>query len=186
MSTNLAHRPVDGLRVVEISQLSAAPLGGLTLCDLGADVVKLEGPHGDYTRTGALEGSETAIFPILNRGNIEQRKQFGWAIGSFQTIKHRFAKSATELECDRLPIYAVSRQVDAEPTTALPCEASMARLKVTETARRVTLECVQMMDECGLAREFEVEPAVRQAIGATSYGATNEIQGDIIAKAYGL
>jgi crotonobetainyl-CoA:carnitine CoA-transferase CaiB-like acyl-CoA transferase len=68
MSTELADRPLDGLRVVEISQLIAAPLCGLALGDLGADVVKVEGPHGDYTRTWALDGSESAIFRMLNRG----------------------------------------------------------------------------------------------------------------------
>ena len=186
MSTNLAHRPLDGLRVVEISRPIAAQLGALALCDLGADVVKVEGPHEDYTRTGALERSDSAIFRMRNRGNIKQRKQFGSTIGSFQSVDHRFAELATELECYRLPVYALSRQVDAEPTTALACEVPMAKLKVTETARRVTLECVQMMDGCGLAREFEAEPAARQAIAGTRYGGTNEIQGDIIAKAYGL
>ncbi len=28
----------------------------------------MESPHGDYTRTWALDGSESAIFRMLNRG----------------------------------------------------------------------------------------------------------------------
>jgi crotonobetainyl-CoA:carnitine CoA-transferase CaiB-like acyl-CoA transferase len=59
---------LDGIRVVEFSQLIAASLCGLTLADLGADVVKVEGPHGDHTRRWAREGAESGFFHMLNRG----------------------------------------------------------------------------------------------------------------------
>ena len=63
-------RLLEGLRVVELSRLIAAPFCGLTLADLGADVVKVESPGGDDTRTfpprGAGGGS--AYFEALNRG----------------------------------------------------------------------------------------------------------------------
>jgi crotonobetainyl-CoA:carnitine CoA-transferase CaiB-like acyl-CoA transferase len=59
-----------GLRVVEFSRLIAAPFCGLTLADLGADVVKVESPRGDDTRTfpPLLAGGESAYFQALNRG----------------------------------------------------------------------------------------------------------------------
>src|SRR5262245_44404337 len=57
-----------GIRVVEFSQLIAASLCGLTLADLGADVVKVEGTAGDYTRRWATEGQESGFFHMLNRG----------------------------------------------------------------------------------------------------------------------
>src|SRR5918996_1185401 len=44
-------RILDGIRVVEFSHLIAAPLCGLTLRDLGAEVIKVEPRAGDYTRT---------------------------------------------------------------------------------------------------------------------------------------
>ena len=59
---------LDGVVVAEFSQLIAAPLCGLTLADLGATVTKVESFHGDYTRTWAREGAESAIFHMLNRG----------------------------------------------------------------------------------------------------------------------
>jgi formyl-CoA transferase len=68
MPSDTLNRPLQGLRVVEVSQLIAAPLCGLTLADLGADVVKVESPHGDYTRGWAQEGQESGIFRMLNRG----------------------------------------------------------------------------------------------------------------------
>jgi crotonobetainyl-CoA:carnitine CoA-transferase CaiB-like acyl-CoA transferase len=61
---------LEGVRVVELSRLIAAPLCGLTLADLGADVVKVEPPGGDDTRTfpPALPDGESAYFRALNRG----------------------------------------------------------------------------------------------------------------------
>ena len=41
---------LSGVRVVEFSRLIAAPFCGLTLADLGAEVIKVEPPAGDETR----------------------------------------------------------------------------------------------------------------------------------------
>jgi alkylation response protein AidB-like acyl-CoA dehydrogenase len=114
---------------------------------------------------------------------VKERRQFGQTIGSFQVIKHRIADLATELECCELLTYDVARKVDADPETMLPREASMVKLKVTEVAQRVTIDCVRMMGGYGYATEYEVERLARQSIGATIYGGTNEIQREIIAKA---
>jgi alkylation response protein AidB-like acyl-CoA dehydrogenase len=60
------------------------------------------------------------------------------------------------------------------------------KLKVTETAKRMALEGMQMMGGYGYAREFDMEGHVRRTIVSTIYGGTNEIQRDIIGKTYGL
>ena len=59
-----------GLRVVELSSLIAAPFCGLTLGDLGADVVKVESPGGDDARSfpPLLSDGSSAFFHVLNRG----------------------------------------------------------------------------------------------------------------------
>src|SRR3954469_25149362 len=61
---------LEGLRVVEFSQLIAAPLCGLTLGDLGAEVIKVESPAGDDARSlpPFLAGGTSAFFQALNRG----------------------------------------------------------------------------------------------------------------------
>jgi isovaleryl-CoA dehydrogenase len=117
---------------------------------------------------------------------VKERKQFGQPIGSFQALKHRIADLATELECCRLLVYDVAAKVDADPDRMLPREASMAKLKVTETARRVALEGMQMMGGYGYATEYDMEGHVRRTLVATIYGGTSEIQREIIAKTYGL
>ena len=42
--------PLDGVRVLEITNLIAGPMAGRLLADLGADVMKLEPPQGDISR----------------------------------------------------------------------------------------------------------------------------------------
>ena len=61
---------LEGLRVVEFSQLIAAPLCGLTLADLGAEVVKVESPAGDDARRlpPFRADGNSAFFHALNRG----------------------------------------------------------------------------------------------------------------------
>src|SRR4051794_31132077 len=59
-----------GVRVLELSQLIAAPLCGLQLLDLGAEVVKVEPPGGEPGRRMppfAPDG-ESLWFHALNRG----------------------------------------------------------------------------------------------------------------------
>ena len=42
--------PLAGLKVLDFSRVLAGPFAGRMLCDLGADVVKVEPPEGDVTR----------------------------------------------------------------------------------------------------------------------------------------
>ncbi|MEH1028315.1 acyl-CoA dehydrogenase family protein [Micromonospora profundi] len=117
---------------------------------------------------------------------VKNRQQFRRPIGSFQVIRHRLADLATEIECARLLIYNTAAQVDRAPEKVLPRESSMAKLKATETARRVALDAMQMMGGYGYATEFDMERLVRSSVVSTVYGGTSEIQREIIAKTYGL
>ncbi|MCW2627987.1 MAG: hypothetical protein QOE48_1004 [Mycobacterium sp.] len=117
---------------------------------------------------------------------ISQREQFGRPIGSFQALRHRVADLATEIECTKLLVYSVAREADDHPDRVLAREASMAKLKATETARQVALAGMQMMGGYGYAREFDMEKHVRGALVSTILGGTSEIQRDIIGKTYGL
>ncbi|MFC9789627.1 acyl-CoA dehydrogenase family protein [Rhodococcus sp. NPDC127528] len=119
-------------------------------------------------------------------GFITQRKQFGRPIGSFQALRHRMADLATEIECTKLLVYSVAREADANPDKMLAREASMAKLKATETAKRVALEGMQMMGGYGYAAEFDMERHVRATLVSTIFGGTSEIQRDIIGKTFGL
>ena len=53
--------PLKGLKVVELARILAGPWAGQILADLGADVVKVESPGGDDTRSWGP--------PFLDYGN---------------------------------------------------------------------------------------------------------------------
>lgn len=67
--------PLEGVKVVELARILAGPWIGQTLADLGADVIKVESPAGDDTRTWgppfveSESGDKTAAyFHSCNRG----------------------------------------------------------------------------------------------------------------------
>ncbi len=119
-------------------------------------------------------------------GYVKERKQFGSPIGSFQTIKHRLADLATEIELVRLLTYDVAVKTDANPGVMLPREASMVKLKATEVAKQMALEGMQMMGGYGYATEYDMEAHVRRNLVGTIVGGTSEIQREVIAMTYGL
>jgi alkylation response protein AidB-like acyl-CoA dehydrogenase len=117
---------------------------------------------------------------------VKEREQFGKPVGSFQSLRHRIADLATEVEATRLLVYDVAARVDANPGALFPREASMAKLKATELAKRAALEGMQNMGGYGYATEYDMEGHVRAALVTTIFGGTNEIQRDIIGKTFGL
>ena len=58
-------KQLEGIRVVEFTHMVMGPSIGVILADLGADVVKVEPPGGDPTRS--LLGSGAGYFPMFNR-----------------------------------------------------------------------------------------------------------------------
>ena len=58
--------PLDGVRVVEMTHMVMGPTCGMILAQLGAEVIKVEPPVGDKTRS--LGGMGTSFFPLFNRG----------------------------------------------------------------------------------------------------------------------
>ena len=67
--------PLDGVRVLDLSRILAGPHAAQSLADLGAEVLKLEAPWGDDTRTwgppfqAGFDGNDVAsYFLSCNRG----------------------------------------------------------------------------------------------------------------------
>jgi crotonobetainyl-CoA:carnitine CoA-transferase CaiB-like acyl-CoA transferase len=61
--------PLQGLKVLDFSRVLAGPFAGRMLCDLGADVVKVEPPDGDVTRLwGAVIANIPGYYSQQNAG----------------------------------------------------------------------------------------------------------------------
>lgn len=78
--------PLEGIRVLDLSSIIAAPVAATTLGDFGAEVVKVEEPgHGDFMRRGAATPGGRSLQWVQDARNktsvtIDLRKPEGRAI----------------------------------------------------------------------------------------------------------
>ena len=76
-------RPLAGVRVVEISSFVAVPLAGMTLAQLGAEVIRVDpiGGAADYRRWPLTEDGESIYWAGLNKGKrslaVDMRSDHG-------------------------------------------------------------------------------------------------------------
>jgi len=97
--------PLKGIRVLELARILAGPWIGQTLADLGADVVKVESPAGDDTRTWGPpfvkgeddERLDAAYFHACNRGKRSVVLDFTTAEGQ-EAVRRLAAQSDVLLE----------------------------------------------------------------------------------------
>jgi len=63
-------QPLAGVRIVEISSFVAVPLAGMTLAQLGAEVIRVDpiGGAADYRRWPLTDGGESIYWAGLNKG----------------------------------------------------------------------------------------------------------------------
>ncbi len=108
------------------------------------------------------------------------REQFGQPIGDIQTIRHKIADMATQVQAARLLCRETARMADnGEDPRGI---ASMAKYFASEAAMDVTNEAVPIHGGYGYMSEFDVERFYRDAKITTIYEGTSEIQKTIIAR----
>ena len=61
--------PLSGVRILEFSEIIAAPFAGMILSDMDAEVIKVEPPWGEpWRHQGAFMPTESRNYISLNRG----------------------------------------------------------------------------------------------------------------------
>lgn len=112
------------------------------------------------------------------------RKQFGKAIGKFQSVANRLVDMKVRLDVCRPLVYRIGALKDAGKDATV--EAAIAKLHVSECYVKSCLDAVQVFGGYGYMTEVQVERDLRDSIGSTLYSGTSEIQRNIIAKGLGL
>ena len=93
---------------------------------------------------------------------LQERKQFGRVIGSFQGLQHRAAELFAELELARSIVLRALQAIDAgEQDLALLASATKAKL--CEVAQRATNESIQMHGGIGMTDEHEIGFFIKRA-----------------------
>ena len=86
---------------------------------------------------------------------LKEREQFGAKIGSFQALQHRASRLFINLEIARAVVLKALRALD-EQDAASSALASLAKAKLTETAREVLDEALQMHGGIGVTDELDI------------------------------
>lgn len=93
----------------------------------------------------------------LNRTTtyLQERKQFGVLIGTFQGLQHRAAHLYGEVEMVRSAVLKALQAADANDP-ALAAYASIAKAKASSVAELATNEAIQMHGGIGMTDEFDL------------------------------
>jgi alkylation response protein AidB-like acyl-CoA dehydrogenase len=111
---------------------------------------------------------------------MNERKQFGQTIASFQGMQFQYARCAMEIEAARLMVYNAARLKDAgQPFIK---EAAMAKLFASEVAERVASQCVEFVGGVGFTRDYPLEKFFRDSKIGKIYEGTSNMQLQTIAK----
>jgi alkylation response protein AidB-like acyl-CoA dehydrogenase len=113
-----------------------------------------------------------------------ERRQFGQPIAKFESVADKIADMMISIDASRALVLRVGWLMDNgfDPMLA----AAEAKAFVAEASVRLHLEAVQVHGGYGYMTDFEIERALRDAIGGRIYSGTTEIQKRIIARQIGL
>ena len=131
---------------------------------------------------GNVGGAQAVVDLALDYAT--NRKQFGRAIGTFQSIGHMLADMQTEVEAARSLMWRAAWMV-ASGQDALR-EISMAKLFSSETYAKVANLGMQIMGGYGYSMEFDMQRHFRDSRAATIAAGTSQMQRNLIAGLMGL
>lgn len=133
----------------------------------------------------AIEAQTAAeVMLKLTTEYVKSREAFGRPISQFQNTQFKIVEMATDIEMGR----AFLDQLIAEHMEGknVVTKVSMAKWKLTENAKKIATDCMQLHGGYGYMEEYEIARRFRDIPVASIYAGTNEIMKTIIAKNLGL
>ena len=176
--------------------LRTSPVGELVFENAVVPEEAVLGTVGGGTNVfGTAMDWERSLLVAAHVGTIERlletsiayartRSQFGQTIGKFQAVAHKIADMKVQLEAARLLVYRTASRLTVARSISL--DAAITKLFVSESLVKSALDAVQLHGGYGFMEEYEVERALRDAIGSTLYSGTSEMQRNIIGRWLGL
>lgn len=169
-----AELTLDGVRLPDSARLGEVGRGlGIALGALSRGRVSVA--------AGAVGVAQAAVDAAVRYAT--ERQQFGRPIASFQLVQELLADSEVDLRAARLLTHQVARMVDAGARPKeYATDASIAKYHASETAVRVSNNCLQTFGGYGFVDEYPVGKYVRDARVLTLYEGTSQIQKLIIGR----
>jgi len=183
-------------RSLEKMGLRTSPMGEVVLNDCRVPVENRLGPEGagmaifNSSMTWERSCILASAVGVMQR-QLETcvdyaggRKQFGQAIGKFQSVSNKVADMYLRMEAARLLIYQAA-WLGQQGKQAL-AEAAAAKLFTSEAWVASSLDAIQIHGAYGYMKESGIERDLRDAVASTIYSGTSEIQRVILARMLGL
>jgi len=115
---------------------------------------------------------------------VKERKAFGKRISDFQSVQFRLAEMATELKIGRT--FLQELVIKHMKQNDIVTEVSMGKWWLTELAKKISAQCLQLHGGYGYIEEYEIARRYRDTPVMAIYAGTNEIMKTIIAKNLGI
>jgi acyl-CoA dehydrogenase len=115
---------------------------------------------------------------------VKQRTAFGKPISKFQNTQFKLAEMATKIKIGETFVDQLISDHIAKKNVVN--EVSMAKWWLTDLAKSVANECMQLHGGYGYMEEYEIARRYRDVAVGSIYAGTNEIMKTIIAKNMGL
>jgi acyl-CoA dehydrogenase len=130
------------------------------------------------TAAGAVGVARRAMDEAIKYAKV--RETFGVPLYQHQTIAHKIADMAMNIEAARLLVWNAAWMVDNG--AANPKSAAYAKAFAADMAMKVTVDAVQVFGGYGFMKEYPVEKLLRDVKIFQIYEGTSEIQRNIIVR----
>ena len=181
-------KPKIGLRYVPFSEITFRDCFVSDEQRLGE-----EGGGGVIFRSSLEYERMMILFPVAGRMKKQleetiryanERRQFGHAIGSFQSVSNRIADMKMRLDAAVLLAYQAVWKKESGQSAAM--ESAMAKLALSEAFVASSMDAFRIQGGAAFLQGSPAATDVQDALGSILFSGTSDIQRNIISKSIGV